>query len=40
MLKAMDLFSFAENSGKNISKNISKNLIGNKVKNLLIMLKN
>ena len=28
MLKAMDLFSFAENSGKNISKNISKNLIG------------
>ena len=40
MLKAMDLFSFAENTVKNISKNISKNLIGNKVKNLLIMLKN
>ena len=28
MLKAMDLFSFAENTVKNISKNISKNLIG------------
>ena len=28
MLKAMDVFSVAENSGKNISKNISKNLIG------------
>ena len=28
MLKTMDLFSFAENTGTNISKNISKNLIG------------
>ena len=28
MLKAMNLFSFAANTGKSISKNISKDLVG------------